>query len=248
MVCATTGEAVKQAIIDKLLENLPDIDDLSLAAIAAACATATRDAILNRVLAGNHDTVGTAGKLLQNADVRTSTRSTLQSTDIPTDYQQRNVAVKLPTGTGEGQIKLTAGEVETSNPGGLTESQIAILEAVGQAVSTIGVPIASGSVDEIAAAVGELIPDAVDESNTGKLINGAFEEVYEHLPPIAIAQPIERFRRQFGGRSIRRVVLLRPVVGSAEVAERQPPHSKLLRIGRRCWRLRTALGVRDERR
>jgi hypothetical protein len=31
-----TGEAVKQAIIDKLVENLPDLDDLSLAAISTA--------------------------------------------------------------------------------------------------------------------------------------------------------------------------------------------------------------------
>jgi hypothetical protein len=31
-----TGEAVKQAIIDKLIENLPDLDDLSLAAISQA--------------------------------------------------------------------------------------------------------------------------------------------------------------------------------------------------------------------
>ncbi len=34
---------------------------------AQAIATATRDAILDRVLAGNHDTAGTAGKLLQTA-------------------------------------------------------------------------------------------------------------------------------------------------------------------------------------
>lgn len=31
-----TGAAVKQAIVDKLIENLPDLDDLTLAAIAAA--------------------------------------------------------------------------------------------------------------------------------------------------------------------------------------------------------------------
>lgn len=31
-----TGQAVKQAIIDKLIENLPDLDDLTLAAIASA--------------------------------------------------------------------------------------------------------------------------------------------------------------------------------------------------------------------
>jgi hypothetical protein len=37
--------------------------DLSVQAIASA----VRDAILNRVLAGNHDTAGTPGKLLQDA-------------------------------------------------------------------------------------------------------------------------------------------------------------------------------------
>jgi hypothetical protein len=58
-----TGEAIKQAIIDKLLENLPDIDELTLAAIAGA----TRDAILDRPLAGNHDTSGSVGQLLQAA-------------------------------------------------------------------------------------------------------------------------------------------------------------------------------------
>jgi hypothetical protein len=45
-----TGEAVKQAIIDKLLEN----------------GNAARDAVLNRVLSGNHDVAGSLGKLLQS--------------------------------------------------------------------------------------------------------------------------------------------------------------------------------------
>jgi hypothetical protein len=61
----TTGEAVKQAIVDKIAADFPDLDDLTVAAIASATATATRDAILDRVLAGNHDTAGTAGKILQ---------------------------------------------------------------------------------------------------------------------------------------------------------------------------------------
>lgn len=72
-----TGEAVKQAIIDKMLENLPDIDDLSLSAIA----NATRDAILDRLLSGNHDTPGTPGSLLQRLDVLLSTRSSQISVD-----------------------------------------------------------------------------------------------------------------------------------------------------------------------
>jgi len=69
-----TGEAVKQAIIDKLIENLPDLDDLTLSAIG----TAARDAILNRALSGNHDTAGTVGKVLQ--DILEDTGTTLPGT------------------------------------------------------------------------------------------------------------------------------------------------------------------------
>jgi hypothetical protein len=63
LVNDSTGHAFMQAIADKLQADF-NLDDLTIAAIAAA----TRDAILNRVLASNHDTAGTPGKLLQNAD------------------------------------------------------------------------------------------------------------------------------------------------------------------------------------
>ena len=63
------GTAVMQAIADLIASDMTT-GDLSVQAIASAC----RDAILNRVLAGNHDTTGTPGKLLQNADVAVSTR------------------------------------------------------------------------------------------------------------------------------------------------------------------------------
>lgn len=55
-----TGQQLMQAIADKLAAEF-DIEELGLATIAVAC----RDAILDRVLAGNHDTAGTPGKLLQ---------------------------------------------------------------------------------------------------------------------------------------------------------------------------------------
>lgn len=61
-----TGEAVKQAIINKLLENLPELDDLSLAAIA--------DAVWDELLA-DHAAVGSLGKAL--ADILIDTDSTL---------------------------------------------------------------------------------------------------------------------------------------------------------------------------
>ena len=62
----TIGEPLKQAFIDKLIENMPDLDDISVAAL--------RDALLNRVLAGNHDTDGTVGKLLQHLDASVASR------------------------------------------------------------------------------------------------------------------------------------------------------------------------------
>jgi len=65
-----TGEAIKQAVVDKLLENLPDLDDLTLAAIG----NASRDAILDRLLSGNHDIAGTVGKLLQHLDAAITSR------------------------------------------------------------------------------------------------------------------------------------------------------------------------------
>ena len=65
-----TGDAIKQAVVDKLLENLPDLDDLTLAAIG----NASRDAILDRLLSGNHDIAGTVGKLLQHLDAAISSR------------------------------------------------------------------------------------------------------------------------------------------------------------------------------
>ena len=59
------GNAVMQAIADLIADDMTT-GDLSVQAIASAC----RDAILDRVLAGNHDTANTTGKILQ--DIPTS--------------------------------------------------------------------------------------------------------------------------------------------------------------------------------
>lgn len=42
----STGEAVKQAIVNKIAADFPDLDELTVAAIAAATATASRDALV----------------------------------------------------------------------------------------------------------------------------------------------------------------------------------------------------------
>ncbi len=56
------GTAVMQAIADLIADDMTT-GDLSVQAIASA----VRDAILNRLLAGNHDIAGTPGKLWQDA-------------------------------------------------------------------------------------------------------------------------------------------------------------------------------------
>ena len=66
------GAAVMQAIADLIASDMTT-GDLSVVAIA----TAVRDAILNRVLASNHDTSGTPGALLQAI----ATRATQASVD-----------------------------------------------------------------------------------------------------------------------------------------------------------------------
>ena len=75
----------KLALIDAKTTNLPAFPAavgspmLLLASERTALAATVRDSILNRVLSGNHEVEGSPGKLLQNADVATSTRSTFDS-------------------------------------------------------------------------------------------------------------------------------------------------------------------------
>lgn len=71
------GQALIAAIIARIETDL-DGSDLSVAAIA----TAVRNAVLDRVLSGNHDTAGSTGKLLQ--DAATSTALAAVSTKLGT--------------------------------------------------------------------------------------------------------------------------------------------------------------------
>lgn len=65
----STGQAFLEAIAAKLNA------DFSLSGLTTATiGVAVRDAILNRVLVGNHDTADTAGKLLQNLDATITSR------------------------------------------------------------------------------------------------------------------------------------------------------------------------------
>ncbi len=101
-----TGEAIKQAIVNKLLENLPDLDDLTLAAIA----TSVRDAILDRVLAVNHDTPGTPGKLLQEIAAKTTNlpASPAAVSDIPTASENATATAAAILETPENKLATDA--------------------------------------------------------------------------------------------------------------------------------------------
>jgi len=107
-----TGAAIKQAIVDKLLENLPDIDDLTLSAIA----TAARDAVLNRVLAGNHDGAGTLGKILQSI-----TEARLAELD----------AANLPAAADTAASDATAAKTAAQSAKGVTDKLDTMLEPDG---------------------------------------------------------------------------------------------------------------------
>jgi len=97
------GTAVMQAIADLIASDMTTTD-LTVAAIASAC----RDAILNRVLSGNHDTAGTPGKLLQNCDAPIS--------DVPTvdEFNARTVpAASIATSMQTAAILDAVGVVDT---------------------------------------------------------------------------------------------------------------------------------------
>lgn len=97
------GTAVMQAIADLIASDMTTTD-LTVAAIATAC----RDAILNRVLSGNHDTAGTPGKLLQNCDAPIS--------DVPTvaEFEARTVpAASIATSMQTAAILDAVGVVDT---------------------------------------------------------------------------------------------------------------------------------------
>jgi hypothetical protein len=67
----TDTTALVNAIIARLESDL-DGSDLSVQAIAVA----VRNAVLDRVLAGNHETAGSTGKLIQNLNATVSSRAT----------------------------------------------------------------------------------------------------------------------------------------------------------------------------
>ena len=115
------GTAVMQASADLIASDMTTTD-LTVAAIASA----VRDAILNRVLSGNHDTAGTTGKLIQDG----ATAANLATANA--------VLAKLDTGlVADGVVyQWTANALELGPSGGLTVGQAASLAAIEEDTGT----------------------------------------------------------------------------------------------------------------
>lgn len=82
----------------------------------AAIPAASRDAILNRVLAGNHDTAGTVGKVLQFLDVLLSTRATPAQVTAALDAISATALARFIT-VDTGQTSAAAGSVAAISQG-----------------------------------------------------------------------------------------------------------------------------------
>lgn len=77
-------------LVNQIVAQFDGASDLPIATIASA----TRDAILDRLLSGNHDTVGTVGNVLQFLDVLLSSRSTFNASadEVITDEASRTAS------------------------------------------------------------------------------------------------------------------------------------------------------------
>ena len=80
ILTALFADADVTDLVNQITAKFDDIADLPIITIANAC----RDAILNRVLSGNHDTAGTAGKIIQDILARIGVPTTTLAGDIAT--------------------------------------------------------------------------------------------------------------------------------------------------------------------
>jgi hypothetical protein len=117
-----------QAIADLIASDMTT-GDLSVVAIA----TATRDAILNRVLAGNHDTAATVGLLLQYLDATISSR---HASGAAVAKSPATLAAADVTGNLPADVKAwNAGALPTIGTSTLTEANVRT--AVGLAAANL---------------------------------------------------------------------------------------------------------------
>jgi hypothetical protein len=173
------GQAVMQAIADLIAGDMTT-GDLSVQAIAAA----SRDAVLDRVLSGNHDDAGTLGKLAQKLNVS----GTLAHSDAADTYKAISVTVSDKTGfalaaNGLDGVTLPADLITAAsiNTGALTADAFAagaLVAATFAASSLDGKGDWNTTTPQTAAAIAgavwdETLADHLGAGSTGNALNAA---------------------------------------------------------------------------
>lgn len=141
---ALLNEGDGQQLIDAIVQAI-DAADIDIVG-----ETVVRDAILNRVLAGNHDTAGTVGAFLQQLDALISSRSSHSAADVKAEFSFTGnmdsqfstittVTAKLDDTLEDngGTYRFTQAALSQgpSSSGALTSEQDAKLTAINNAVN-----------------------------------------------------------------------------------------------------------------
>lgn len=159
-------------LVNQIAAKFDAVDDLPIATIASA----VRDAILNRILAGNHDTPGSVGKGLQDTLIQATsaassassasssaataaTQASSAASSAATAATQSSAAnAKLTTerlalidgvaqkGTGSNTLATIADLINNLETGGLTPEQEEQLQTVSDTVNAISAALAGAPV------------------------------------------------------------------------------------------------------
>lgn len=136
---ALLNEGDGQALIDAIVQAIDaaDIDTDILPALI-------RDAILNRVLSGNHETAGSVGKLIQNLDVLLSSRAPEAGGNLATLLTR--IVGTLAAGThqpqgGDAHAIVSSGTHGNAALKTLIDAAKVVVDAILEDTGTTGVPV-----------------------------------------------------------------------------------------------------------
>lgn len=164
-----TGEALMQAIADKLAAEF-NLDELTVIAI--------RDAILNRVLAGNHDIPGSVGSQLQYLNAPIDSRAPASTALSNVTWTDNRAALLDKLGvpgvlahTGNADLFKATGFATPADLSGLaTASQLSTLQSHGDSNWTTATGFATSAA---LAAVGDKVEAILEDTSiTGVVMAG----------------------------------------------------------------------------
>jgi hypothetical protein len=194
-----TGEALKQAIVDKIIENLPSLDDLTLAAIAAAvrdvsnaspaanslgadlaaakssAATAATQATAGATSAATAATQSTTAATQATTAATQSTMAATQSTAAASSSAAVKVVTdKLATGIEQdgGVYRFTANALEQAPAGGGGGGGGGDATLANQEIIIEDIGALQGSIDALAPAGSLTITNPLTASGELRLVRG----------------------------------------------------------------------------